>query len=84
MIARRVFHGRFLLGTVPQRAVQFLRRSPRFYELMQDLVAGSQTYLGLKSRLMRNIQGTLLDTFFHFVLGREAAGAREVAGENQV
>jgi flavin-dependent dehydrogenase len=72
MIARRVFHGRFLLGTVPQRAVQFLRRSPSFYDLMQDLVAGSQTYLGLKSRFMRNLQGTLLDTFFHFVLGREA------------
>jgi flavin-dependent dehydrogenase len=77
-IARRVFLGRFLFGTVPQRAVQFLHRSPRFYELMQDLVAGSQTYLGLKSRLMRNLQGTLLDTFYHFVLGRE------VAGENQV
>jgi hypothetical protein len=45
---------------------------------MQDLVAGSQTYLGLKGRMMRNLQGTLLDTFFHFVLGRE------VAGENQV
>jgi flavin-dependent dehydrogenase len=78
LIARRVFLDRFLLGTVPQRMVQFLRRSPRFYELMQDLVAGSQTYLGLKSRLLRNLQGTLLDTFFHFVLGRE------VAGENQV
>jgi flavin-dependent dehydrogenase len=78
IIARRVFLGRFLLGTVPQRMVQFLRRSPRFYDLMQDLVAGSQTYLGLKGRMMRNLQGTLLDTFFHFVLGRE------VAGENQV
>ena len=74
LIARRVFLGRFLLGTVPQRMVQFLRRSPRFYELMQDLVAGSQTYLGLKSRLLRNLQGTLLDTFFNFVLGREVAG----------
>ncbi len=78
LIASRVFVGRFLLGTVPQRMVQFLRRSPRFYDLMQDLVAGSQGYLGLKSRLLRNLQGTLLDTFFRFVLGRE------VAGENRV
>jgi len=78
LIASRVFVGRFLLGTVPQRMVQFLRRSPRFYDLMQDLVAGSQSYLGLKSRLLRNLQGTLLDTFFRFVLGRE------VAGENRV
>jgi geranylgeranyl reductase family protein len=77
-IARRVFLGRFLFGTVPQRMVQVLRRSPRFCELMQDLVAGSQTYLGLKGTLLRNLQGTLLDTFFHSVLGRE------VAGENRV
>jgi geranylgeranyl reductase family protein len=77
-IARRVFLGRFLFGSVPQRMVQFLRRSPRFCDLMQDLVAGSQTYLGLKGTLLRNLQGTLLDTFFHFVLGRE------VAGENRV
>jgi flavin-dependent dehydrogenase len=73
-IARRVFLGRFLVGTVPQRMVQFLRRSPRFYELMQDLVAGRQNYLGLKSRLMRNLQGTVLDAFYHFVLGREVTG----------
>jgi geranylgeranyl reductase family protein len=77
-IARRVFLGRFLFGTVPQRMVQFARRSPRFYDLMQDMFAGTQTYLGLKARLLRNLQGTLLDTFFHFILGRE------VAGENQV
>jgi geranylgeranyl reductase family protein len=77
-IARRVFLGRFLFGTVPQRMVQFLRRSPRFCELMQDLISGSQTYTGLKGALLRNLQGTMLETFFHFLLGRE------VVGENQV
>jgi geranylgeranyl reductase family protein len=77
-IARRVFLGSFLFGTVPQRMVQFLRRSPRFCDLMQDLFAGRQNYLGLKARLLRNLQGTLLDTFYHFILGRE------VIGENQV
>ncbi len=76
-IARRVFLGKFLFGSVPQRMVQLLRRSPRFHDLMQDLFAGTQSYLDLKARLLRNLQGTMLDTFFHFVLGRE------VAGENQ-
>jgi flavin-dependent dehydrogenase len=77
-IARRVFLGRFLFRSVPQRTVLFLRRSPRFNDMMQDLFAGTQTYLDLKARLLRNLHGTLLDTFFHFVLGRE------IVGENQV
>jgi geranylgeranyl reductase family protein len=77
-IARRVFLGKFLFGSVPQRMVQFVRRSPRFNDLMQDLFAGTQGYLDLKARLLRNIQGTLLDTFFNFVLGREVAGENEL------
>ncbi len=77
-LARRVFLGRFLFGTVPQRMVQFLRRSPRFCDLMQDLFAGTQPYLGLKARLVRNLHGTMLDTFFNFIL------SREVAEENQL
>lgn len=72
-IARRVFLGKFLFGPVPQRMVQFCRRSQRFYDLMQDMFAGTQSYLGLKARLLRNLHGTLLDTFFSFVLSREAA-----------
>jgi geranylgeranyl reductase family protein len=77
-IAHRVFLGKFLFGSVPQRMVQFVRRSPRFNDLMQDLFAGTQGYLDLKARLLRNIQGTLLDTFFNFVLGREIAGENEL------
>lgn len=77
-LASRVFLGRFLFGSVPQRMVQFLRRSPRFYELMQDVFAGTQSYLGLKARLLRNLHGTLLDTFFNWILNREAAGENQV------
>jgi flavin-dependent dehydrogenase len=73
-IARRVFLGTFLFRSVPQRMVQFARRSPRFYDLMQDLFAGRQSYLGLKARLLKNLHGTLLETFLSFVLGREVAG----------
>src|SRR6185369_13152391 len=36
-LAKRIFHGQFLMGAVPSRMVQFTRRSPRFSAVMQDL-----------------------------------------------
>jgi flavin-dependent dehydrogenase len=78
-IARRFFLGKFLFGSVPQRMVQFLRRSPRLSELTQELFAGTLSYLGLKGRLLRSLQGTMVDTFMSFLLSRD-----EVAEESQV
>ena len=60
-LAKRVFLGRFLLGTVPQRMVEFSRRSPRFSAIMQDLFAGKQSYYGLKRRLLQNLHGSLYE-----------------------
>ena len=60
-LAKRVFLGRFLLGSVPARMVQFTRRSPRFACIIQDLFSGKQPYLGLKRRLLRNLNGSLYD-----------------------
>ena len=60
-LAKRVFLGRFLLGSVPARMVQFTRRSPRFAAIVQDLFSGKQPYLGLKRRLLRNLNGSLYD-----------------------
>jgi flavin-dependent dehydrogenase len=60
-LAKRIFLGRFLFGSVPARMVQFTRRSPRFSAVMQDLFAGKQTYLGLKKRLLDNLNGSLYD-----------------------
>src|SRR6185369_4692461 len=40
MLAKRVFLGSFLFSTVPNRMVDFMRRSPRFNAVMQDLFAG--------------------------------------------
>ena len=60
-LAKRVFLGRFLFGSVPERMVQFSRRSPRFSGIMQDLFAGKQPYSGLKRRLLRNLNGSLYD-----------------------
>lgn len=69
-LAKRLFLGRFLFGTVPQRMVQFMRRSPRFYALMQDLFAGTQSYQDLKERLLKNLHGTLFEMVMNFFFSR--------------
>ena len=69
-LAKRVFLGRFLLGSVPARMVQFTRRSPRFAGVMQDLFAGRQPYLGLKRRLLRNLNGSLYEIAMSFGFSR--------------
>ena len=65
-------------ASVPQRMVEFTRRSPRFANVMQDLFAGKQSYLGLKRRLMRNLHGSLYEIAMSVGLGRivpKAGGA---------
>jgi flavin-dependent dehydrogenase len=69
-LAKRVFLGRFLLGSVPARMVQFTRRSPRFAAIIQDLFAGKQPYLGLKRRLLRNLNGSLYEIGMSFGFSR--------------
>jgi geranylgeranyl reductase family protein len=69
-LAKRVFLGNFMFNTVPARMIHFMRRSPRFRELMQDLFAGTQPYLTLKSRLLRNLNGTLQEVLMNFFLNR--------------
>ena len=64
LIARRVFTGKFLFDSIPARMIQFIRRSPRFRSLMQDLFAGTQNYETLRSRLFRNLNGTLQEVLF--------------------
>jgi len=65
-LANRIFHGNFLFGRVPARMVQFTRRSPRFKSTIQDLFAGTQSYIGLKQRLLRNLNGSLLEVALSF------------------
>jgi len=59
-----------MFHSVPARMIQFIRRSPRFRDLMQDLFAGTQPYLTLKSRLLRNLNGTLQEVLMNFFLDR--------------
>ena len=69
-LAKRLFLGRFLFGSVPARMVQFTRRSPRFSAIIQDLFAGKQPYLGLKRRLLQNLNGSLYDISMSLGLSR--------------
>ncbi len=54
--------------------VQFTRLSPKFRSVMQDLFAGTQPYVGLKRRLMRNLNGSLLEIVCNLGLGRLIPG----------
>lgn len=69
-LAKRVFLGTFLFGSVPARMVEFMQRSPRFRQLMQDLFAGTQPYLDLRARLLRNLNGTLQEVLMNLFLDR--------------
>jgi len=67
-LAKRVFLGRFLFSTVPARMIDFIRRSPRFQSLIEDLFAGTQPYLDLKGRLFKNLNGTMLEVIMNLFL----------------
>lgn len=68
-LAKRFFLQKFLLSTVPGRMIGFMRRSPRFREIVQDLFAGTQGYLDLKKRLLDSLNGTMLELFMGTMLG---------------
>lgn len=65
-LVRRFYLGRFLLAPVTTRMVQFTRRSPRFANIMRDIVGGRQRYLGLKRRLFENLNGSLYEIVMSF------------------
>jgi flavin-dependent dehydrogenase len=57
----RVYSGSFLGGAVTTRMVQFAARSGTFRSLMRDVFAGRQGYLGLKHRLLKNLNVSLAE-----------------------
>jgi flavin-dependent dehydrogenase len=77
-LAKRLFRGAILFGAVPTRMIEFMKRSPKFCEIMQDLFAGTQPYLELKTRLLRNVNTTLHEIFMSFLF------RKILLGENQV
>jgi flavin-dependent dehydrogenase len=60
-LAKRLYSGKFLLGDVPDRMIQLMRRSPTFRAIMQDLFAGNQNYVGLRPRLLENLNSAFRD-----------------------
>ena len=74
-LARRFFLGRFLLGSVPRRMIEFTRHSPRFCAIMQDLFAGTQSYGTLKRRLLRNLNCSLYEIIMNLGMSRVVPGS---------
>jgi hypothetical protein len=63
-----MFGSYILFSSVPSRMVEFMRRSPKFCDIMQDLFAGTQPYLDLKNRLLRNVNGTVHEIVMSFFI----------------
>ena len=77
-LAKRLFCGALLFGEVPTRMIQFMRRSPKFCEIVQDLFAGTQPYLELKNRLLRNVNTTIHEIFMSFLFRKFVLGETRV------
>jgi len=77
-LAKRFFLQRFLFTSVPDRMIQFMRRSPSMTLIVQDLFAGTQNYLELKKRLMGSLNGTMLEIFMGFMLGNRVVKEGEL------
>lgn len=73
-LAKRFFFQKFLFSSVPARMIEFMRKSPRMREVVQDLFAGTQSYLQLKRRLLDSLNGTLLEILMGSAFGRLVVG----------
>jgi flavin-dependent dehydrogenase len=60
-LARTFYYGEFLGRAVPTRLVEFGARSRRFLEVIQDMLEGSQSYLGLAAKLHLGLGAALWD-----------------------
>lgn len=69
-LAKRLFLGRFMYNNVPERMIEFMRWSPTFCEVMQDLFAGTQNYVDLKQRLKQRMCGTFQELLMSLYLRR--------------
>lgn len=73
-LAKRLFLGKFLFRSAPTRMVEYIHRSPRFQELMQDLFAGTQNYLDIKERFLKTLNFTLQEILVNSFLRRIVVG----------
>ncbi len=60
-LAHTFYYGEFMGEAVPTRMVEFGARSERFLEVIQELLEGSQSYLGLAAKLYLGLAAALWD-----------------------
>jgi flavin-dependent dehydrogenase len=60
-LARTFYYGEFLGGSVPTRMVELGARSSRFLGVIQDMLEGSQSYMGLAAKLYLGLAAALWD-----------------------
>jgi geranylgeranyl reductase family protein len=77
-LAKQLFRGALLYRAVPSKMIQLMKRSPKFCEIMQDLFAGTQPYLELKTRLLRNVNTTLYELVSSFLFRKLILGQTRV------
>jgi hypothetical protein len=61
-LARYFYYGEFLGEPVSTRMVEFAARSSRFLGVVQDIIEGSQSYLGLALKFHLGLATALWDT----------------------
>jgi flavin-dependent dehydrogenase len=61
-LAKMFYHGEFVGGSITTRMIEFGTHSRKFLEVVQDLVEGSQSYLGLIVRLHVGLARALVET----------------------
>jgi geranylgeranyl reductase family protein len=69
-LARRLFLGRYLFGSNTARLIQFLRRSPRLHEIMQEMFSGTMPYLDLRKQIKERLHLTLTEIGVNVFLRR--------------
>lgn len=68
--AQKLYLGRFFFKSIPSCIVDYMKRSPKLYEMMQDIFSGTQDYLSLRNRLFRNLNGTVNEAVVNFIFQR--------------
>ena len=65
----RFYRGRFMAGNFRKRMVQFAGRSPTLRTILGDLIAGEQSYAGLKKKLVLSAPRVAFDVLRNAVTG---------------
>jgi flavin-dependent dehydrogenase len=74
-LARMFYQGEFLGSGVTTRMIEFGARSRELFEVMQDLLEGSQSYPGLIGRLYMGMARALVEMTVHQLRLRPPLGA---------